>query len=243
MMKQNFILIILLSYFYTSSATTSLDQLALKFGTDKSSQWHNYAEVYDNYLIKKRNDPIVFVEIGFGSGNSAYMWEAYFPNAEIHIIDIDHNNCFARFGTNLSSRCTLHKADQSDPTQLQKILEKIGKKIDILIDDGGHTMKQQLVSFVEIFPHIKDNGLYIIEDLHTSYTELYKNEIYLDLPNKQTMINFLKDLVDDVNFVGKMSGIANKNKFNQTRYTNYYQQHIKSIHFYTSLAFIFKTDT
>lgn len=222
----------------TITVCLSLDELAIKFGTDKSSKFHNYTAIYENYFSSIKDKPLVFVEIGFGRGNSTYMWEAYFPNAEIHIIDINRNDCFSKYGKKLSSRCTLHQADQANPEQLHEIMRKIGKEVDILIDDGGHTMKQQLVSFNELFPYIKTGGLYVIEDLHTSYSNKYKQ--YFDLPNGQTMINYLKNLVDEVNFVGKMSGLANKQTFNKSLYTSYYQQHIHSLHFYTSLCFIFK---
>jgi hypothetical protein len=98
-------------------------------------------------------------------------------------------------------------------------------------------MKQQFISFTELFPYIKLAGLYIIEDLHTSY-----NEIYFDLPNKQTMIKYLKDLIDDVNYVGRDSGLADKKKFATSDYKNYYQRYIESMHFYNSLCFVFKAD-
>jgi hypothetical protein len=41
--------------------------------------------------------------------------------------------------------------------------------VDIIIEDGGHTMQQQQVSLGFLFPYVKANGLYIIEDLHSSY--------------------------------------------------------------------------
>ena len=39
--------------------------------------------------------------------------------------------------------------------------------MDILIDDGGHKMEQQIVSFEELWPLVKDRDVYLVEDLHT----------------------------------------------------------------------------
>jgi hypothetical protein len=38
-----------------------------------------------------------------------------------------------------------------------------------VIDDGGHTMKQQITSFTHLMALIKPGGVYFIEDLETSY--------------------------------------------------------------------------
>ena len=40
---------------------------------------------------------------------------------------------------------------------------------DIIIDDGGHTMEQQIATFEELYPWVNDQGIYICEDTHTSY--------------------------------------------------------------------------
>ena len=42
----------------------TLDQIARECGTDKSSDTHNYAVKYDNYLSQYRDKKIKFFEIG-----------------------------------------------------------------------------------------------------------------------------------------------------------------------------------
>ncbi|WHY97945.1 hypothetical protein [Peribacillus simplex] len=49
---------------------------------------------------------------------------------------------------------------------------KIFYQFDITIVDGGHTMLQEII-FEEMFPEISSNGVYLVEDLHTSYWEEY----------------------------------------------------------------------
>ena len=63
---------------------------------------------------------------------------------------------------------------------------------DIIIDDGGHKMSEQISSFRMLYPNLNKGGLYIIEDLNSSYwDEFWDQEL------KTT--DFLKGLVDDVN--------------------------------------------
>ena len=65
---------------------------------------------------------------------------------------------------------------------------------DIIIDDGGHTMKQQITSFTYLLPKVRSGGLYVIEDLHTSY---FKTQDSGYLVNTTT-IELIKRLVDDI---------------------------------------------
>jgi hypothetical protein len=44
---------------------------------------------------------------------------------------------------------------------------------DIIIDDGGHTVKQQRVSVETLWSSLKSGGYYIIEDLHTNIKALH----------------------------------------------------------------------
>ena len=73
---------------------------------------------------------------------------------------------------------------------MEKILE-IGK-IDILIDDGGHTNLQQVTTLMESLPYIKKGGSIIVEDTHTSFMSYkgFKN------PSKYSYINFSKKFIE-----------------------------------------------
>ena len=64
-----------------------LDELALKYGTDKGSQYHNYCNKYDKILFPLREKFTNILEIGVANGSSVRMWEEYFPNATIHGVD------------------------------------------------------------------------------------------------------------------------------------------------------------
>jgi demethylmacrocin O-methyltransferase len=224
----------------------SLDELADKFGTDKATNGpdeHGYTLIYEQYLqpLKKLN--LTLLEIGLSGGGSAQMWDAYFERAELHFLEIDDRS-FNKIRPLLSERCHLHQGDQSNPTDLQRLVTKIGKPLDIIIDDGGHTMEQQLTSFRELFPHVKSGGMYIIEDLHTSYWNMWGGSGTQQSPaaNEGTTVYFLRKLIDDLNAIGAYSGVANRTTCPDAikKKLSFYQTSIRSMHFYTSLCIIIK---
>lgn len=209
----------------------TLDRLAVEAGADKSSFYHNYTEVYARYFAPLQEKPIKFLEIGIHQGASVKLWEEYFKNADLHFMDITLDRvCYT------SSRSHYHLCDQENPAELQQFIKKSGGAFDIIIDDGGHKMNQQITSFATLFPVLKSGGIYVIEDLHTSYWDGWGHE-----SGKHT-IAFLKSLIDEVNFVGAHTTKASHLNLSQDllQRLTLYQKDIYSIHFYDSLAIIIK---
>lgn len=230
------------SVIQTDPAYIYLDTLALKAGTDKSSAFHNYSRVYSKYFDAIRNHKIKFLEIGIYHGDSVKLWESYFVNAELHFVDIDSRNI-----SYYSTRSQYHFADQENYDQMVTLASNLGGNFDIVIDDGGHTMRQQIVSFEALFPYMASGGLYIIEDLHTSYWEHWEttHQVRKGYPaaiRPNSCSEFLKDRVDDLNYTAAMNACADFDKVTpELRKTlNYYQANIDSIHFYQSLCIIIK---
>lgn len=216
-----------------------LDQIAIEAGTDKSSISHNYTRVYAQYLSKYRQAPIKLLEIGIRYGDSVKLWERYFPNAELHFIDIDPSQI--RY---YSERSHYHFINQTDREGLIDFGNRVKGDFDVIIDDGGHRMDQIIMSFQSLFPYLKKGGLYIIEDLCTSYWSIYGSYGTPENPQSGpgTAIQFLKDLIDDLNFTAARtwSGDANKIPPRLESTLNIYQKEIESIHFYKSLCIIIK---
>ena len=216
-----------------------LDRLALEAEADKGSNYHNYTKVYANYFDAIKDKPLKFLEIGIYKGASVRLWESYFPNAELHFIDITLSNLIYQ-----PSRANLHLADQSNSNQLLAVMNETGGQYDIILDDGGHTMDQQKTTFKMLFPYLKSGGIFIIEDLHTSYWRAFDGGGDLNRPNarRQSTTEFLKGLIDDVNFVGARTGVANHdvNLDHIRQELTSYREEILSITFYDSLCFITK---
>jgi hypothetical protein len=63
---------------------------------------------------------------------------------------------------------------------------------DIIIDDGGHTMAQQKTTIEHLFRKVKDGGIYLVEDTHTSYW----HEFHGGYKNKNSFIEYSKNFID-----------------------------------------------
>ena len=142
-----------------------LTELGIKYNTDKAAG-HGFTDFYHDYMVKYTNPRLL--EIGIYDGASLKMWEEFFGFPTIVGVDIEPKKQYE--SVNIKTMI----ADQSDPTQLLKCLE-VCSEYDIIVDDGGHTMQQQLVTIATLFPHLKSGGLYVLEDLHTSFIGAHYN--------------------------------------------------------------------
>ena len=81
--------------------------------------------------------------------------------------------------------------------ELSETLSAWGRSYElVLIDDGSHHFEHQLVTFRTLFKHIREDGLYVCEDLHTSYWE---EDFNGGVRKPGTYIEFLKELIDELN--------------------------------------------
>jgi hypothetical protein len=127
------------------------------------NKWHHYFEIYHRHLQSFRGKSPVLVEIGVFHGGSLEMWKDYF-GAGCRIVGIDIDPRCARFA---DASTTVLIGDQADRGFLARVREQV-PHIDILIDDGGHHMGQQIAAFEELYPHIQPRGVYVCEDMHTA---------------------------------------------------------------------------
>lgn len=128
------------------------------------TKWRHYFSIYERELSRFRGRDISFLEIGVFHGGSIPMWAGYFgKQARLSFVDIDPTcRDYAEPGTHVEI------GDQADPVFLAELAEKHGP-FDVVIDDGGHMMHQQITSFEHLWPHLSDRGVYLVEDTHTSY--------------------------------------------------------------------------
>jgi len=153
-------------------------------------KWLHYFEVYERYFNRYRGKEMVLLEIGVSHGGSLQMWKDYFGvKAKIYGIDIDPR-CKEFEEDNIE----IFIGSQSDRKFLREVLQKI-PPIDILLDDGGHTMEQQITTYEELFHKIKADGVYLCEDVCTSYWPYYGGGLKKD----STFIEYTKNLIDFLN--------------------------------------------
>ena len=141
----------------------SLKEIGKKFPTNKND--YGFLDIYEKYFESLRNKKLNILEIGVDKGDSLRLWKEYFTNAKICGIDIDKKNFTIQ-------DVEIIQGDQNDKVLLNKLAEKYGK-FDIIIDDGSHVSRHIINSFNHLFDHLSKNGLYIVEDLQTSYIPRY----------------------------------------------------------------------
>jgi hypothetical protein len=145
----------------------TLDELGLWYGADKSSAGHSFAWIYERYVAEWRKRRVTLLEIGVWRGASLRMWRDYFPRGRIFGIDVDPGAA-----AHAGDRIEVFIGDQTDPELLRRLVARTGP-LDVVVDDGGHRVEQQMPSLAFLWPHLKPGGIYIIEDTHTSYLESY----------------------------------------------------------------------
>jgi hypothetical protein len=149
--------------------TSRLDEIGVRHGTDKSSSHHGYLDHYEIQLGLSKTPIRSLLEVGVFDGSSLRMWREFLPEARIVCLDIDPR-CKAYEGGN----ATVELCDQSDPLQLNAIGVKYGP-FDVIIDDGSHIWSHQIVTFETLFPFLAQGGLYIMEDIDTSFGHFVNN--------------------------------------------------------------------
>ncbi len=185
-------------------------------------KWDHYFDIYQKHFSRFVGTDCIIVEIGVSKGGSLQMWKAFF-GAKAKIYGIDINPHCKEFE---EDNIQVFIGSQADRTFLNDFKSNI-PKIDILIDDGSHISSQQLITFEELFDYIQDDGIYLCEDIHTSYLESYGG----GLKKPSTFIEYSKTLIDKLNAWHIPENELLLSSF--TRSTN-------SLHFYDSILVIEK---
>ena len=154
-----------------------------------------FFDIYERHFSKYRGKDINFLEVGVGSGGAVKMWKYYFsknnPDAKVNIYAIDKNIKCKQFE---QDNIKIFIGSQDDREFLKELKKQI-PKLDILIDDGGHRMNQQIITFEEMYEHIKDDGLYLCEDVYTSYWPNFGG----GYKNPNSYREYTKNLIDCLN--------------------------------------------
>lgn len=147
-----------------------------------------YFGVYDRLFSSFVGKPITFVEVGVLNGGSLFMWREFFGD-QARIIGIDLNPAAKRWE---KDGFEIFIGSQSDVEFWDLFFTSVGN-IDILLDDGGHTFEQQIITVESVLRHVNDDGLVVVEDTHTSYMMEY------GAPSKYSFIEYSKNIIDGIN--------------------------------------------
>ena len=191
-----------------------------------------YMPIYEELFKELFNEPINILELGVNKGSSILIWKKMFPKATIFAIDNDPK-CSKDIE---DERTYVFKGDQKDIGFLGKVVShpKVrGHGFDIVIDDCSHYPEPQKVSFEFLFPFVKNNGFYVIEDLFFAYRDSFTPQRH------KSIVEYLKRKVDDV-FCGGKSTFNDSWKRTFPDNLDYWEQHIWSITFVNDLCVIRK---
>jgi predicted O-methyltransferase YrrM len=222
-------------------ARQSLDELALKHNTDKSSRHHNYVKVYEKHFAPLRDRALQLLEIGIKEGASLRTWAEYFPNARVFGLDL-HAECAAE----ATDRIDVFVGRQQDTEFLGRVCRGMDDRLDIVIDDGSHHNPFTLASFEFLFPRLAPGGIYVIEDLVCSYetSPRFENE-------RSQMTDFFVELINAVDLNGRRDifvPIKSSQDFAKipdaakTKLTPL-ERWVESVHFHQSICFIYKRES
>jgi len=150
-------------------------------------KWSHYFEIYERYFERFVDTPVRILEIGVQDGGSLQMWKEYFGKQSI-IVGIDINPIYKYE----EEQIYVEIGNQSDIDFLNNVVEKYGN-FDIIIDDGSHNQLDILKSFSFLYPKLNNNGVYLVEDLHTSYWKDYSGGITSPFNFVSIASNFIHD--------------------------------------------------
>ena len=143
-----------------------LQTIGERTGTDKAGDYHNYCNKYEFFLKDFRDKEFTLMEIGVFRGGSIRMWRQYFNKARVIGVDINEKSReFVEEDDNttvitgdISSKQTLEMLKQYNPS--------------IIVDDASHIWSEQINTLFALFDLLPWGGIYILEDIHTSFLPL-----------------------------------------------------------------------
>jgi cephalosporin hydroxylase len=189
-----------------------------------SDKWVPYFEIYERHLNMYRGKPVNLIEVGVQKGGSLEMWSDYFGgSANITGIDIDPECTNLKYDAN---NINVVIGDQGSGEFWDQFLSSYNKPIDIFIDDGGHTMDQQILTFEKVFAKMPIGSIYICEDCHTSYMPHNGGGYGV----KSSFINYAKGYIDVIheNWINELdTALEHKKKIGKD---------LTSVFFYDSMT-------
>ncbi|KAL7432655.1 hypothetical protein ACHAXM_003215 [Skeletonema potamos] len=142
-----------------------IEELMYKYKSDKSRDDHSYVKLYNMIFANIRHSVTNITEIGISHGQSIQAWYRYFPNSEIHGFDVTMKDTVKNNLDKLKPRVHTHIVNILDQKVTISDMRFLPQSMDLIIDDGPHTVSSQEGFLQKLFPCLKPGGYYVIEDI------------------------------------------------------------------------------
>ncbi len=207
--------------------------------TNLCDKWDPYLDIYDTWFSKFRGKQPRILEIGVYKGGSAELWRNYF-GAGTFIVGVDIDPSTKQYETE-DFKIVIGDAGgdtfYQDPYITRSLLTG---GFDIVIDDGGHHMQQQINAMKICYPMVKEDGIYLCEDTHTSYYDHWPDAGYL-VPT--SFVEYSKRVLDvlteEHQFKGPDGEVFKPKQPVDPELVKLYKK-TKAIHFYNSVVVLEK---
>ncbi len=164
------------------------------YETDKGSV-HSYIEVYEEILAPYRNTALNILEIGIFKGNSLRMWQEYFTG-EVHGIDCDTEPIGGMANLKPMIDTGEYNIYIFNAESSEEAWEHFGdRKFDVIIEDAGHNIEQQLQMYRVWREYLSPGGVYIIEDIQDIDRD---GHLFVELGGEVIDRRHIKNRYDDV---------------------------------------------
>eukprot|EP00588_Corethron_pennatum_P002561 CAMPEP_0194299762 /NCGR_PEP_ID=MMETSP0169-20130528/60885_1 /TAXON_ID=218684 /ORGANISM="Corethron pennatum, Strain L29A3" /LENGTH=384 /DNA_ID=CAMNT_0039049873 /DNA_START=450 /DNA_END=1604 /DNA_ORIENTATION=- len=206
--------------------------------------WPNYFEAYHNHWQRYRGKKVTFMEIGVQSGGKIPLLRNYFGSGFTYV-GIDINPSTKMFDG--EDWINIEIGNSEDPAFWKEMRAKY-PKVDLFLDDGGHTMNQQRVAIEEMLPHVQSDGVYMCEDLNTSWSTKFGGYEFQDSRTKvfmrDTMVGLVHRSLDWLN-AAWIPGNPAKDSINDPKLENFWPEDrwwkefassVKHIHYYNQVV-------
>ena len=152
-------------------------------------KWTQYPFIYDQIFARylDAGKPVRMLEIGVLNGGSLEVWKKSLPpGSEVHGLDIDPKCQALEFSAGIH----FHLGNATDDALMNRLFA--GMEFDIILDDGSHECTDVISTFLNLFAKVRPGGIYIVEDLHTSYMDTWG----YGLLYKSSSVEFFKRFID-----------------------------------------------
>ena len=172
--------------------------------TKEKLKAHGYGKFYEKYFDKIRFDKLSILEIGSFHGNASASLFFYFKNSILYAADI-----FPDLFRYKSKRITNFFINSSEEKSIKENILDKNIQFDIIIEDAGHSLKDQIISIFMLFRSIKKGGLFIVEELEFPDT---RDDMNL-LNEKPTLREIFKKIHKNETFDSKYISEIDKKYF------------------------------